>query len=67
MKEICLSNVSKSFGHKKVFRHLTLTINSGEISCIMAPSGVGKTTLLRIIMGLERLTADASLDKKGSD
>lgn len=65
MEKICLSNVSKSFGHKKVFQQLNLTINSGEISCIMAPSGAGKTTLLRIIMGLEKMDSGGITGQKG--
>ena len=65
MENICLNNVSKSFGHKKVFQHLNLTINSGEITCIMAPSGVGKTTLLRIVMGLEKIDSGCITGQKG--
>lgn len=53
MEKICVKNVSKSFGGKKVFQNLNLTIEPGKISCMMAPSGAGKTTLLRILMGLE--------------
>ena len=53
MEKICVKNVSKSFGDKKVFQNLNLTIEPGKISCMMAPSGAGKTTLLRILMGLE--------------
>ncbi len=65
MEDICISNLSKSFGHKKVLQHLNLTINSGEISCIMAPSGAGKTTLLRIIMGLEKMDSGCITGQKG--
>ena len=53
MKKIYVKNVSKSFGSKKVLQNLNLTIEPGKISCIMAPSGAGKTMLLRILMGLE--------------
>lgn len=65
MEKICLSNLSKSFGHKKVFEQLNLTVNSGEISCIMAPSGAGKTTLLRMIMGLETIDSGCITGQKG--
>ncbi|MDE7478761.1 MAG: ATP-binding cassette domain-containing protein [Lachnospiraceae bacterium] len=54
MEDICIRDVSKSFGNKVVFQKLNLTIKSGKTTCIMAPSGGGKTTLLRILMGLER-------------
>ncbi len=56
MNDICIRNLSKSFGAKKVFGGLNLTIKGGAATGIMAPSGAGKTTLLRILMGLE--TAD---------
>lgn len=54
MEDICITNLSKSFGSKKVIENLNMTIKGGEMTCIMAPSGAGKTTLLRILMGLER-------------
>ena len=55
MKEdICIRNITKSYGEKTVFKNLNLRIESGKITCIMAPSGAGKTTLLRMMMGLEK-------------
>lgn len=56
MEDICIRNLSKSFGDKVIFKDMNLTIKGGATTCIMAPSGAGKTTLLRILMGLE--TAD---------
>lgn len=53
MEDICIRNLSKSFGGKKVFENLNMTIKGEAMTCIMAPSGAGKTTLLRILMGLE--------------
>lgn len=50
-------DVSKSFGDAAVLRQVAFTARSAEPICIMAPSGTGKTTLLRIIAGLE--AADA--------
>lgn len=46
-------NLTKSYGGNTVFSGLTLSIPKGKTTCIMAPSGTGKTTLLRILMGLE--------------
>ena len=43
----------KSFGGRTVLRDLTFTAGPG-ITAVMAPSGTGKTTLLRILLGLER-------------
>ncbi len=64
MENICISNVSKSFGHKQIFYHLNLTIYHGQINCIMAPSGGGKTTLLRILMGLEKIDSGCITGQK---
>ncbi|WP_317854875.1 ATP-binding cassette domain-containing protein [Chakrabartyella piscis] len=52
--DVELKGISKSFGEKRVLADVSALFPCGEISCIMAPSGVGKTTLLRILMGLEQ-------------
>ena len=52
-----IKKVAKAYGAKTVFRALSLTIPEGEVSCLMAPSGWGKTTLLRILLGLEAVDA----------
>ena len=54
---IVLSGVTKSYDEQKVLDNINFVFPAGKISAIMAPSGEGKTTLLRIIAGLE--TADA--------
>lgn len=54
MEDICITNLSKSYGVRNVFEDLNIRIKSGAMTCIMAPSGAGKTTLLRILMGLEK-------------
>ena len=53
--ELRVEHLSKSYGGQAVLREVSFTAGPG-ILCIMAPSGVGKTTLLRILLGLE--TAD---------
>lgn len=50
---ICLKNIEKSFGSKKVIPSLDLDIPSGSFTTLLGPSGCGKTTLLRMIAGLE--------------
>ena len=51
--EIVVRHLCKSFGDKAVLRDVTFTAGPG-ITAVMAPSGTGKTTLLRILLGLER-------------
>lgn len=46
--------LGKSYGGRKVLADLTLSFSPGERICIAAPSGGGKTTLLRLLAGLER-------------
>lgn len=48
-----IENLSKSFGNKEVLKNINLEIYRGEIFAFMGPSGVGKTTLLRIINFLD--------------
>jgi NitT/TauT family transport system ATP-binding protein len=49
--------ISKSFGEHGVLKNVNMTFEDGRIYCLMGESGVGKTTLLRIIMGLEKADA----------
>ncbi|MDR2713576.1 MAG: ABC transporter ATP-binding protein [Clostridiales bacterium] len=46
-----VTNVSKSFDKKPVIRDLTFTIQSGDIVCLLGPSGAGKTTTIRLLIG----------------
>lgn len=50
---ISVKNLSKSFGKNRLFQDLSFAVEPGEKVLISAPSGVGKTTLLRILCGLE--------------
>ncbi|MDK1280036.1 amino acid ABC transporter ATP-binding protein [Arthrobacter sp. zg-Y820] len=49
--------VSKSYGTNTVLRSMSLTVNTGEVLCIVGPSGSGKSTFLRCINHLERVDA----------
>lgn len=49
-----IQGLYKSYGNKQVLKDLNMTFEEGRITCIMAPSGKGKTTLFRILMGLEK-------------
>ena len=48
-----IENLNKSFGDKKVLQDLNLEFERGTITMITGESGVGKTTLIRCLCGLE--------------
>lgn len=50
-------NVTKSFGASAVVDDLTLATEDGEFVVLLGPSGCGKTTTLRMLAGLEDVTA----------
>ena len=52
-----ISHLTKRFGEKTLFEDLDLTLTAPAV--LWAPSGWGKTTLLRILMGLEMPTSGA--------
>jgi len=49
-----IRNVSLSFNAHPILKDVTLTIETGEFVTIVGPNGGGKTTLLRVILGLIR-------------
>lgn len=51
--DIVFKSICKAYGEKHVLTNLNCRFPEGRITCILGPSGVGKTTLLRLIAGLE--------------
>ncbi len=49
--------MSKNFGQFTAVRDVDLTVDAGEVVCLLGPSGCGKTTILRMIAGLETPSA----------
>ena len=49
-----LKDITKKFGSKVVLNRLNLEVNDGEFMVILGPSGMGKTTMLRTIVGIEQ-------------
>src|SRR5918997_698419 len=48
--------LSKSYNIYPIFEDVTFTINAGERAALVGPNGVGKSTLLKVIAGLEKPT-----------
>lgn len=61
-----LKNISSGYGSTTIINNFSFSIKSGEILCITGSNGMGKTTLMKTIMGLlEARTGIISL--KGRD
>jgi len=56
MAEIILENVTKSFGLIEVIKGVDLFVKKGEFMVFVRPSGCSKSTMLRLISGLESIT-----------
>ncbi|HEV3139407.1 MAG TPA: ABC transporter ATP-binding protein, partial [Vicinamibacterales bacterium] len=54
MSDVVLQHIAKRFGDVEAIKDLSLAIDEGEFLVILGPSGAGKTTMLRLIAGLER-------------
>lgn len=55
--EIRTDNLIKSFGNRVVLSNFNLKVNSGEFVSIVGRSGCGKSTFLRLVGGLEKLSS----------
>src|SRR5882724_5363258 len=60
-----IAGVSKSYGEKRVLTDVSLMVRRGERVAVIGPNGLGKSTLLRIVV--ERLDADAGRVKWGHE
>ncbi|HZQ33221.1 MAG TPA: amino acid ABC transporter ATP-binding protein [Mycobacterium sp.] len=54
---VVADRVCKNFGALKVLKGVTLTVERGQVLCIVGPSGSGKSTFLRCINHLEKVSA----------
>ena len=51
---LTIDNLSFSYGRHAVLQGVSFTARAGELLAILGPNGVGKTTLFKCVMGLER-------------
>ena len=61
---LIIERLSKSYGEEKILSNLSLNLKIGKTYCLMAPSGTGKTTLFRILLGLEEADSGQILGLK---
>src|SRR6185436_1435640 len=47
-----LDNLNVYYGESHILRNISLEVGPGQVVCLMGRNGVGKTTLLKTIMGL---------------
>ncbi|MDO5486999.1 MAG: ABC-F family ATP-binding cassette domain-containing protein [Rikenellaceae bacterium] len=48
-----VENISKSYGDKTLFRNISFNINEGDKIALIAPNGTGKSSLLKILAGVD--------------
>ena len=53
MNYLSAENISKSYGDQLLFESITFGLSRGDKTALIAKNGVGKTTLLRILAGIE--------------
>ncbi|MCW6661077.1 amino acid ABC transporter ATP-binding protein [Aerococcaceae bacterium NML201209] len=61
MSSIVVRGLKKNYGANEVLKSIDLTINQGEVVCMIGPSGSGKSTLLRCLNRLEEINGGTVL------
>lgn len=57
MSMIRTENLCKNFGELKVLKNCSLSVEQGEVVCLIGPSGAGKSTYLRSLNHMETITS----------
>jgi zinc/manganese transport system ATP-binding protein len=58
---VVLTDAAVRLGGRTVWQHLTLDVSPGEFVAVLGPNGVGKSTLIKAILGLQPLSAGRML------
>jgi len=54
-----IENLSRVFDNRAVVDDVSLSVQPGQVTCLLGPSGCGKSTTLRIIAGIDQQTSGA--------
>ena len=52
---LTVKGINLNYGASQALRGVSFSARKGEVTCILGRNGVGKTTLLNAIMGLEKI------------
>ena len=58
---VSLRGASLAFGQRTLWEDLDLDINPGEFFAVLGPNGSGKTTFLKVLLGLQELTSGTAV------
>ena len=64
--DIRVEKLCKAYGKQQIFQDYGAVFPEGKVSCITGSSGRGKTTLLRLLMGLEQPDGGTILGLEGA-
>ena len=65
--DILMEKINKSYGDKEVLRDFTTKFEEGTVTFITGESGIGKTSIIRILMGLEGYQAGSISGLEGKE
>jgi len=65
MSLVSVTSLSKSYGPTDIFSGVSFTVSKGARMAIVGPNGIGKTTLMRILVGVDEATAGTVSRSRG--